>query len=181
MDFKVVNSETIYRGPVFNLRQDRLALPNGKVARLDIIDHRDAVTLIPLDAEGQIWFIEQYRHATQKILLELPAGVAEPGEAPEISAQREIREETGMAAGEIRRLGSFYLAPGYSTEYMHIFLASGLYPAPLPMDEDEILQVKKLTARQAYHLAENGQIQDAKSLVALFWVRPHLVKMGLID
>jgi 8-oxo-dGTP pyrophosphatase MutT (NUDIX family) len=86
------------------------------------------------------------------VLLELPAGVAEPGEAPEISAQREIREETGMAAASIQRLGGFYLAPGYSTEFMHIFLATGLYSDPLPMDEDEILQIKKLTARQAYHL-----------------------------
>ena len=181
MDYQVINSEIVYHGPVFDLRRDRLSLPNGKIAHLDIIDHRDAVTLIPLDEEGQIWFIEQYRHAAGRILLELPAGVAEENEAPEISAQREIREETGMAASQIHRLGGFYLAPGYSTEYMHIFLATGLYPAPLPMDEDEIIQVRKITAREAYHLAETGQLQDSKSLVALFWARPYFVQRGFID
>jgi ADP-ribose pyrophosphatase len=102
----------------------------------------------------------------------------ELGELPEVSAQREMREEIGMGAGKLHRIGGFYLAPGYSTEYLHIFLASELYPAPLPGDQDEFLSVEKVPARLALELAESGQIQDAKSLAALFWARSHLACMG---
>jgi ADP-ribose pyrophosphatase len=115
------------------------------------------------------------------VLLELPAGAAEIGEDPLTGAQRELREETGMAAGILQEIGSFYLAPGYSSEFMHIFLASDLQPAPLPADEDEYLTIEKISAREAIHLAETGKLEDSKSLIALFWSRPHLIRLGLID
>jgi ADP-ribose pyrophosphatase len=181
MDFAVVRSEIVYHGHVFDVRQDQLRLPNGNLAQIDVVDHRGAVTMIPVDNQGQIWFIRQYRPAIQQVLLELPAGAAEIGEAPLASAKRELREETGMAAGNLQEIGSFFLAPGYSTEFMHIFLASDLQPAPLPADEDEYLKIEKVSARQAIHLAETGELQDSKSLFALFWSRPHLARLGLID
>jgi ADP-ribose pyrophosphatase len=181
MEFAVVRSEVVYHGPIFDIRQDHLRLPNGNLAQIDVVDHRGAVTMIPVDSQGQIWFIRQYRHAIRKVLLELPAGAAEIGEAPLTSAQRELREETGMAAGNLQEIGSFYLAPGYSSEFMHIFLASDLQSAPLPADEDEYLQIEKVPARQAIHLAETRELEDSKSLIALFWSRPHLQRLGLID
>jgi ADP-ribose pyrophosphatase len=181
MNFAVVQSEIVYHGHVFDVRQDHLRLPNGNLAQIDVVDHRGAVTMLPVDSQGQIWFIRQYRHAIQKVLLELPAGASEIGEAPLTSAQRELREEIGMAAGSLQEIGSFYLAPGYSSEFMHIFLASDLQPAPLPADEDEYLKIEKISARQAIRLAETGELEDAKSLVALFLSRPHLTRLGLID
>lgn len=179
MNIELLRSETVYRGRVFEVRQDFIRLPNGKTAQLDIVDHRDSVTILPLDDQGNIWFIRQYRRPIDTYLLELPAGVAEPGEDPIANAQRELREETGMGAGSIQLLGSFFLAPGYSNEYMHVFLAQDLSPSPLPGDEDEIIEIEKISASDAYQLAETGKLDDSKSIIALFWARPHLLNLGV--
>jgi ADP-ribose pyrophosphatase len=178
--FEVIDSHVVYEGRVFSLRQDRLRMPDGRLIQLDIVSHNGAVTVLPVDADGQIWFIRQYRHATGEELLELPAGAAEASEDPWASAQRELREETGMAAAHLERIGGFFLAPGYSTEYMHVYLATGLTPSPLPQDEDELLRIEKISARHAMRLAEEGVLQDSKSLIALFWARPYLERLGLL-
>jgi ADP-ribose pyrophosphatase len=177
---KVLRTEILYRGPVFDVRKDDIKLPNGKISQINIIDHRDAVTMIPVDNLGMVWFIRQYRHPVKKVLLELPAGVTEAGESPKLGAQREIREEIGMSARKLKRIGGFYLAPGYSTEYMHVYLATDLHPDPLPGDEDEFISVVKFSVKESLSLAETGQLQDSKSLVALFWARPEFKKLGLI-
>lgn len=171
MVFDLLQSDTIYRGRVFNLKQDLVRLPNGQSYRLDIIEHNPAVAIVPIDEQGLVWFVRQYRHAAGKILLEIPAGIVETGETPEASASREIREEIGMSAREITKIGEFFLAPGYSTEYMYIYLATGLQPDPLPGDEDEFLSLKKIPLSRAEEFIRSGEIQDAKSLVALFLAR----------
>jgi ADP-ribose pyrophosphatase len=178
--FEVLDTEFFYRGPVFDVRKDNIKLPNGKTFQIDVIEHRDAITILPIDDQGMVWFVKQYRHPARQALLELPAGVTEPGETPELGALREIREEIGMSADKLDRMGGFYIAPGYSTEFMHVFLATDLNPNPLPGDEDEFIRVEKLSARQSMTLAETGQLQDSKSLVALFWARPHFIKLGLL-
>jgi ADP-ribose pyrophosphatase len=175
MEFKTIQSEIIYRGRVFNVRKDLVELPGGKTTYLDIVEHYGAVTLIPVDEEGYIWFVRQYRHPAGIEMIELPAGVMEPGESPEECAHREVREETGMAADEIHQVGEFYLAPGYSTEFMHVFLATGLHPAPLPGDIDEILSVERISKKEVYAMAEAGHFHDSKTLAALCLARPHLV------
>ena len=174
MPFEVVKREILYCGKVFNIRQDQVRLPDGKLAKWDIIDHPAAVTILPIDEAGLIWFIRQYRHPAGKELLELPAGVLEADESPEMGAQREIREEIGMSADELEQIGGFYLAPGYSTEYMHVFLGRSLRHEPLAQDEDEFIRVEKMSYKQALETIELGGIQDAKSLVALFLARPYL-------
>ncbi|MBN2550726.1 MAG: NUDIX hydrolase [Anaerolineales bacterium] len=171
MVFDLLQSETLYRGRVFNLKQDLVRLPNGRSYRLDIIEHNPAVAIVPVDEQGQIWFVRQYRHAAGKLLLEIPAGIVETGETPEACARREIREEIGMSAREIKQIGEFFLAPGYSTEYMYIYLATGLQPDPLPVDEDEFLSLEKIPLSQAEEFIRSGDIQDAKTLVALFLAR----------
>lgn len=168
---ETVASQTIYTGRIVTLRIDQVRYPDGKVHPFEIIDHRNAVTIIPVDAQGQVWFVRQYRHPAGKDLLELPAGVCEAGEDPQVSALRELREETGMAANKLEKIGSFWLAPGYTTEYMHVFIARELYPSPLPGDDDESIQIERLPLEQAVTLAEQGQFEDAKSLVALLWAR----------
>jgi ADP-ribose pyrophosphatase len=171
MSFETIHSEKKYRGKAFDVRQDQVRLPDGQTVSLDIIDHVGAVTLIPVDKNGMIWFVRQYRHATGKLLLELPAGTLESGEQPEACALRELREEIGMACKHLQKVGEFYLAPGYSTEYMHIFKATGLYPDPLPGDPDEFLSIEKIPLEQAFQMAVKGEIQDSKSLVGLFFLR----------
>lgn len=174
MVFETVSSELIYQGRVFDVRRDQVRLQNGSLTTLDIVDHPGAVTLLPLDAEGRLWLVRQYRYSASAELLELPAGALEEDELPEACAYREVREEIGMSAGQLEKVGEFFLAPGYSTEYMYVFLATELQPDPLEADEDEFLSVETLPVAQVYRLAETGVIQDSKTLAALFLARPHL-------
>lgn len=176
MTIEIIARETIYHGRAFNVRRDEVRLQNQNTVFLDIIEHVGAVTILPLDADGRIIFIHQYRHPAGKEMLELPAGTLNPGEQPEMCALREIREETGFAAGKLQKIGEFFLAPGYSTEYMHVFFATDLRPDPLPGDEDEFITLEPIPTRQAYEMALNGGLQDGKSLAALLLARPLLDK-----
>jgi len=174
--FKLVKSEDVYRGKAFKVRLDTVQMQNGRDTKWDVVDHVGSVGMVPVDADGSIIFVRQYRHAVRLDLLELPAGTLHDGELPEACAARELREETGLEAGHLEPLGSFYLAPGYSSELMHVFLATDLRPNPLPADEDEFLQVERLPARRAVQMAEQGEIPDAKSVAALLLARPSLLK-----
>jgi ADP-ribose pyrophosphatase len=181
MGFETLNSETTYRGRIFDVRRDQIRLPNGKSVSHDIVEHPGAVTLVPVDEQGQVWFVRQYRYAAQVELLELPAGSLDKGESPSACALREVREEIGMAAGRLQKVGEFFLAPGYSTEYMYVYLATNLRPDPLEADADEFLTVEAVPASQVFKMAESGHIQDGKTLAALFLARPHLVMMGVLQ
>lgn len=175
MTFETIHSEVLYRGRAFNVRREEVRMPDGHVAQLDIVDHVGAVTILPIDEAGRIWFVRQYRHAAGVILLELPAGTLEAGESPDECARREIREEIGMSAGELHKVGEFFLAPGYSSEYMHVYLATGLHADPLPGDADEFLSVDRIPVEQVYDMVQTGGVRDAKSLAALFLARPLLL------
>lgn len=175
MSFELLASEILMRGRAFTIRRDTLKTPDARETKFDIIEHHGSVVVVPVDEHGRLLFVRQYRHAAGGDLLELPAGTLDaPGEPPEACAAREIREETGFAAGSLARLGQFFLAPGYSTEFMVVFLATGLRPDPLQADEDEFLSVEPIPVAQALRMAERGELPDAKSLAALLLARPHL-------
>ncbi len=174
MVFDPIHSRPVYSGRAFEVRQDEVRLPNGRSTVLDIVYHAGSVAILPIDQEGLVWFVRQYRHAAGQSLLELPAGVLEAGETPEAGARREIREETGMAAGKLRKIGVFFLAPGYSTELMHVFLASDLRPDPLPGDEDEFLSVEKISLPKVFKMAYAEEILDSKTLALLMLAQPYL-------
>lgn len=174
MKFELVKSENAYTGRAFAVRKDHLKTPDGNIVKYDIIEHIGSVIIVPVDENGQMYFVRQYRHAAGLDLLELPAGTLEVGEPPFEAAAREIREEIGMSAQNLWEIGSFYLAPGYSTELMHVFMATGLVDDPLDPDADEYLVVEKMPVADALNLAISGQMQDAKSLAALLLARPNL-------
>ncbi len=174
MPFELISSETLLQGRAFKIRRDTLKTPDGRQTKLEIVDHGGSVVVLPVDDENNLLFVRQYRHAAKAELLELPAGTRNEDEPYVECAAREIREETGMQAGRLQKLGEFYLAPGYSTEFMVVFLATDLKENPLQADEDEFLQVVKMPARQALELAEQGGVPDAKSLAALLLAKPHL-------
>jgi ADP-ribose pyrophosphatase len=176
MKFETLQSTPIFQGRVFSVRQDQVRLPDGRTTSLDIIDHRGSVTLLPVDAQGEVWFVRQYRHAAGDDLLELPAGVLEPGEDAADCALRELREETGMAAKNLQKIGQFYLAAGYSTELMHVYLATELYPAPLAGDADEFLAVERIPLAEISARIQAGEVIDAKTLAAFQLAAPHLRK-----
>lgn len=174
MSYKTLSTQLIFKGSVFNVRQDRVLLENGNTSMMDIVEHNGGVSILPVDDEGNIWFVRQYRHPAEQLILEIPAGTLEPGESPEACAAREIREETGMAAGELTKLGELFLAPGYSSDYMYVFLARDLTPSPLPGDENEIISIEKYPVDEVFRMAESGEIIDAKTLVALFLAKGKL-------
>ena len=166
--------ETLYSGPIFDVAKVYVRLPNGRERGYDLVEHGDSVTVVPVDTNGQVYFVTQHRVGADALLLELPAGVLEEGEDPLESARREIREEIGMDAREIISLGGFYLAPGYTDEYMTIFLARGLFSSPLEPDDDEFLNLVTMSVETAYQKAIAGEIEDGKTLAALFLAMPYL-------
>ena len=172
--FELLRSETLMQGRAFKIRRDHLKTPNGGETKLEIIEHGGSVVIVPVDEDGNLLFVRQYRHAAGMDLLELPAGTRDGDEPFEDCAAREIREETGMEAGNLQKVGEFYLAPGYSTEFMGAYLATQLKHNPLEADEDEFLEVERVPVGEAIQRAERGEIPDAKSLAALFLAKPYL-------
>lgn len=174
MPFELIRSEMLMQGRAFKIRRDYLKTPDGRETKFEIIEHGGSVIVVPVDADGNLLFVRQYRHAAGVDLLELPAGTRDGDEPFEECAAREIREETGMEAGNLRKVGEFYLAPGYSTEFMVVYIATDLKYNPLEADDDEFLSVEKIPVGEAIQKAEGGEIPDAKSLAALLLAKPHL-------
>jgi len=175
MPFELIKTETLLKGRAFTIRRDWMKTPDGRETKYDIIEHTGSVVLIPLDAEGNLLFVRQYRHAAGTDLLELPAGTLDVGEEPAVCAAREMREETGFAAGQLEKIGEFYLAPGYSTEFMVVYLATDLRYDPLKADADEFLTLEKIPVKKALQMAEKGEMPDAKTLAALLLARSRLI------
>jgi ADP-ribose pyrophosphatase len=175
MSIEVIEQKTVYQGRAFNVRRDKVRFHEQMTTSVDVVVHAGAVTILPV-SEGCIQFVRQYRHAIGMELLELPAGTLDPGESPEACALREIREETGFAAGQLVKVGELYLAPGYSTEYMYVFLATELRPDPLPGDPDEFITLEPVSIEQAYEMAYSGKLEDGKSLAALLLAQPFIQK-----
>ena len=160
-------STRIYEGKVVNLRIDAFHLPDGREATMEIVEHVDVVHILPVDDDGNLLLVRQYRAAAGMELLETPAGGIEPGEDIEAAAQRELREETGYRAENFRLLGSVYSSPGFCTEFNHLFLATGLSYDPLEPDADEDISLVPVTLSEAMDMVRTSQIGDAKSAAAI--------------
>jgi ADP-ribose pyrophosphatase len=178
MSFTTISREKRYQGHAFDVAKVHVRLPNGRERDYDLVEHGNSVTILPLDDDGNIIFVTQHRIGAEGELLELPAGVLDPNENPLDCARREIREETGMAAEHFQKLGGFFLAPGYTDEYMTVFLATGLYKAPLDPDDDEFIKINSLPAADVYHLALEGKIHDSKTLAALLLAQSQVYPVG---
>ncbi len=165
--FLILNRNVEYRGRAFEVHRLKLRLPDGRSHEFDLVAHHDSISITPVDSDGNLLFVRQYRVGAEEELLELPAGVLEKGEDPLEGAMREVREETGLASKKIVLLGQAYLAPGYSDELMYFYLASDLYPSPLEQDADEFLSLVKIPAQEAYRMARAGEIHDSKTMAAL--------------
>jgi ADP-ribose pyrophosphatase len=174
MEYQLLNRKIIYSGRVFDVAVHEYRLPDGRTQNYDVVEHHGAVTVVPIDDEGMIHFVRQFRVAAQVNLLELPAGVLHEGEDPREGASREVREEIGQAAAQLTYLGTFYMVPGYSSEKMIVYLATGLTPDPLPMDDDEFLQIERISVQRALEMARSGEILDGKTLGALLLAEKYL-------
>mgnify|MGYP001377414216 CR=1 FL=1 len=171
---QTLGSERIYDGKVVRLRVDRIRLDNGHETKREVVEHNGAVAMVPVDAAGRIVLVRQFRTAAGKALLELPAGTLDNGEAPEAAVQRELQEEIGYRAAQVRRLAGFFVAPGYSTEFIHVYLCEGLSESKLDADDDEQIEVERYTLAEALAMIADGRICDAKSIVGLLaYARDH--------
>jgi ADP-ribose pyrophosphatase len=173
MSYEVLESQFPFDGRAIRVRVDELRHSSGREMRYELIEHVGSVVMVPIDEQDQIWFVRQYRHPIGQRILELPAGTLDPGEKPVDCAVRECREEIGMSPGHMTDLGGCYLAPGYSNEFAHFFLAEDLSPDPLEMEEDEDLVVEKHDLREVKGMLLRGEINDAKTIVGIALVLAH--------
>jgi len=157
----------VYEGHLFNVELSELEMSDGVRTLRETIRHPGAVGMIPVADTGELLFVTQYRHAAGRRLLELPAGTLEPGEEPLAAAIRELQEEVGFRPGKIEAIGGLYVAPGYTTEYIHLFICTELEASVLAADEDEDLEVERRTLDEALAAIESGEICDAKSVIGV--------------
>jgi ADP-ribose pyrophosphatase len=167
MSGEVQGRRRVYEGKVVTLELQQVQLEDGRVVQQEVVVHRPSVTMVPVDAQGRILFVRQYRAPAEADLLELPAGSIDPDEDVEAAVQRELQEEIGYRAGRLRRLSQFYLAPGYCTELMHAYVAEDLSEEHLAPDDDELIAVERLSLEEALERVTSGEIRDVKTIVGL--------------
>ena len=171
---RVRSSTTIFEGRVFDVRREIIELPDGRTAPFDLVVHPGAVAIIPLETDGTVALVRQYRPAIGREMLELPAGTIKPPEPPDVCARRELAEEAGLAAATWTRLFTFFSAPGICTEKLDVYLAEGLTPAHGELDEDEAITIVRVPLREAHALVRSGEICDSKSIAGLLFLLDHL-------
>lgn len=171
---KTISRKEIYKGPIFQLVQDQVELPEGKGrAQRDLIFHNGAVCVLAVTSTNKIVLVKQYRKAIEKVSYEIPAGKLEIGENtdPEAAALRELEEETAYS-GKLRLLYDFYSAIGFCNERLRLYIASNLEKVenPRPQDEDETLELLEVSMDEALSLIQSGDICDAKTIMAIqYW------------
>lgn len=172
----VTESQRIYDGKIVNLRVDTVTLPNGKTGKREVVEHSEAVAVVPMKDDNTVLLVRQFRLPAGGPLLEIVAGGVEHGEDPKTCALRELTEEIGMTARELIPLYSAFVAPGYTTEKIHGFLALGLSEEKADADEDEFVDVVEMSLADALEAIKNGEIADLKSAAGLTMAARHLGK-----
>lgn len=168
----MLTSKLVYEGRIFDVTVDRVRLPHGREAELELVRHDGSVVLIPIADDGRLLLVRQYRHAAGRYLWELPAGSLEAGEDPQAAAARECQEELGLIPDQLERLLTLYPTPGFCTEMMTYYRATGLR-APGPgdaaahQDEDESIEVGAFTVDEIRAMVARGEIADLKTVAAL--------------
>jgi 8-oxo-dGTP pyrophosphatase MutT (NUDIX family) len=164
----------VYAGRVLTLNLERVRLPNGRVAELEIAHHPGGAAVVALDAAGRVCLLRQFRHAAGGWLVELPAGKLDRGEPALDCARRELAEEAGVRAGRWEKLGEFLSSPGVLTEVIHLYLARDLEPADTKHEEHEVIEAGWMPLPEAIGMAATGQLLDAKTVIGLLWADARL-------
>jgi ADP-ribose pyrophosphatase len=182
---RTIASDVVHQGHYLQFRVDTIERADGSTARRDIVGHPGAIAVLALDDDRRVLLVRQWRTAAGEALLEIPAGTLDVHdgvtEDPLVAAKRELEEETGHQAGSWRKIAAFWTAPGFATELMHLYLATGIAGASaderLTPDEDERLELRAVPLDEAIRLALDGSIRDAKSILGLLWL-DRLVRNG---
>jgi ADP-ribose diphosphatase len=173
MNFKVIKSDTLFRGKVFDLKVDEIEYDSGNKGVRETAVHPGGAVVVAVKDDGKIILVKQYRHPFQKFLLEFPAGKLEKGEDPQICAVRELEEETGYSAGKITKLGAILTTPGFCTEVLHIYKAEDLIPGQHRREEGEYgMKILEFSKDEIEEKIKNGEISDAKTICGI-----HMMKL----
>jgi ADP-ribose pyrophosphatase len=176
MNYRIVKSEEIFRGKVFNTKVDQIEYNSGNKAVREVAEHPGGAVVVPLTDNGKIVMVTQHRYPVNKILLELPAGKLGKGEDPHLCAVRELEEETGYKSENVKELGSIYTTPGYSTEKLWIFLAKDLKPGDHNREEGEFgMEVFEFPLKEVEDKIYSGEIVDGKSICGIFLAKKYLL------
>jgi len=167
LEERTLFSQLIYDGRAVKLRLDTVQTASGRKTTREIVEHVDCVAIIAVDGDNNVLLVNQFRKAVEKELLEIPAGGIDPGEDPETTVCRELREETGYLPRRLERLGGFYSAPGYCSEYLHLYLATDLAPSQLYAEDTESIKLVRVPITQILSLIASGSVCDAKSIAGL--------------
>jgi len=169
MSYKIVNSEKIYAGRIVNIYLDDVELPNGVIAKREIVmHHREGVGILPVDMDGGIFLVRQYRHPLYAHVLEIPAGISESGENSMDCAARELEEEIGYRADKLTFLVSVNNTIGVSNDKIHLYVAENLMQTAQNLDADEFLEVEKYSLEDCEKMIETGEIIDSKTILAIY-------------
>jgi ADP-ribose pyrophosphatase len=174
MEETIVSTQEIYHGRVVHLVIYDVTLPDGSRSKREVVNHPGAVAIVALDDKQKVLMVRQFRLPARKVLWEIPAGTRNEDEAPEACANRELQEETGYKPGKLEYLGGFFVAPGYTSEYIHLFLATQLTESRLKADDDEFLEIERLPFAEALAMIERGDIVDGKTISGLLRVARRL-------
>jgi ADP-ribose pyrophosphatase len=166
---QTISSRYVYKGRVINLRIDTVKTEDGNESTREVIEHNGCIAVIPIDQNGDILLVRQYRKAIEKELLEIPAGGIDPGEDPGTAVKRELQEEIGYLPGRMEKLGGFYSTPGFSNEFLYLFLAADLKPSRLYAEDTGSIHIVRIQSRNIRRLINSGEICDAKSIAGLLY------------
>lgn len=164
-----IDGTHVYEGRILKVRVDRVRLDNGRETTREVVVHPGAVAILPILNDGSMLLIRQYRYAIGRELLEVPAGTREPGEPAEVTARRELEEETGKRAGRIELLTRFYISPGWCNEQIVIYRAHDLVDTETNLDDDEVIDLVRVTPEEVPGLVASGEIADGKTITALMY------------
>jgi ADP-ribose pyrophosphatase len=167
---KVVSSERPFSGRLLNVRVDEVLLSNGRRSRREVVEHRGAVAIVAL-LGSNVLLERQYRNTSGRVMWEIPAGTLKEGESPNLAAMRELEEETGYSAGSLEELTHFYVAVGYSTEVIWVYLATNLEKKSARQDEDESIETMIVPIKDALNMVSSNEIEDAKTIIGLLIVK----------
>lgn len=164
-----IDGTHVYEGRILKVRVDRVRLDNGRETTREVVEHPGAVAILPILNDGSMLLIRQYRYAIGRELLEVPAGTREPGEPAEVTARRELEEETGKRVGRIELLTRFYISPGWCNEQIVIYRAHDLVDTETNLDDDEVIDLVRVTPEEVPGLVASGEIADGKTITALMY------------
>lgn len=163
---EIISSEELLESRLFRVVRTTIRQNDSQYTR-DIIKHNGSAVIVAVFPDNTVSLVRQYRHAAKKFLLELPAGSLEKGETPEECASREVIEEIGFKAGKLEKLTEFYVSPGFLDEKMFVFLATDLTEVGQNLDDDEFLEIERLSFPEVYKMIKNGEFEDAKTMLSL--------------